>query len=274
MRVAFSILITLISLQKSNGQSIEKTFQLANTLYDSKEYQQAVEVYKRVLFFDTTAQYGPLIYHKIADCLYETAVYSEAAGYYELAYFSEQNDSIKTNLTLRKISCHLIEKEYEMAQEELFSIATDLEGFQEKEKTYYEGVLNFAMEDYKTSEVCFKAIAIDTMAIHTLFRKNDKVSRISPKKAKILSMVLPGLGQFYAGDIKNGFNSLLLTSGLFYLGIRMAINTSLIESAVTVMPWFQRYYTGGFKKAEIIAVERKQQKRYILYNQILDELER
>lgn len=271
-QVVFSILITLISFLKSNGQDIEKTFQFANSLYEIKEYKNAIEAYRRVLFFDSTGFYSPLIYHKIADCLYETSAFSEAANYYELAYFSEQNDSIKNEVSLKKISCHLIEKEYEMAQEELLSMENKLPNEQAKTKLFYEGILNFALEDYSTSEQSFKQLANDTLAIHNLFRKNEKVSKINPKKAKVMSMIIPGLGQFYAGDIKNGINSLVLTTGLFYLGVRMAINTTFIESAITIMPWFQRYYTGGFQKAEIIATERKQQKRYQIYNQVLDEL--
>lgn len=257
-----------------NAQDISETEKFGNQLYDSAEYANAIEVYKRVLFFDTDGWYGPRIYRKIADCLYETEAFTEAATYYELAYFAETDDSVKTDLVLQKASCFLLLRDYTFAQEELFSLSEEILPSQLLKRKFFEGMLYFALEDFTASETLFKEISADTLTIHELFRANEKVSKISPKKAKILSIIFPGLGQFYAGDIKNGINSMLLTSGLFYLGLRSAANTSFFDAAISVLPWFQRYYTGGFAKAEQIAVLKKQQKRHRVFNEIIDEVEK
>lgn len=87
-----------------------------------------------------------------------------------------------------------------------------------------------------------------------------------------MSMIIPGLGQLYAGDIKNGLNSLILTGGLFSLGIYSAINNGFLDASLSVIPWFQRYYQGGFNKAQIIAKAKIEKKRYQIFNQLLDEV--
>ena len=100
-----------------------------------------------------------------------------------------------------------------------------------------------------------------------------KIKNPKPKTAKILSMIVPGSGQFYAGDIKNGINSLLLTGGFIYLGVHAALNYGIINSLASASPWIQRYYLGGFKRAELIAEERLALKRDRIYQQILDVFE-
>ena len=109
--------------------------------------------------------------------------------------------------------------------------------------------------------------------IEQLFIKNEKINRLNPRTARILSMIIPGLGQFYAGDIKNGTNSIILTLGIATWGIVTAVkSTSPFDVLVTAAPWFQRYYMGGYKKAEQIAINEKKKRRSKVYNQILDEV--
>jgi hypothetical protein len=84
-----------------------------------------------------------------------------------------------------------------------------------------------------------------------------------------MSIFLPGLGQFYAGDIKNGLNSLLLTGGFFTIGFIVAINYSLVDAMVAVVPWIQRYYVGGYNRAAGIAENKKKSKQDKVYQAIL-----
>ncbi|MCF8325076.1 MAG: hypothetical protein K9I84_08970 [Leadbetterella sp.] len=271
-QVLFLILIT--NSLTSFGQSLEQTFDFANQLYIQKSYQNAVEAYKRVVYFDSSSLYSNQIYPKIADCLFSLEKYQESADYYDLAYFSTEDSLLKDTYILKKISCFLILQEYDYAEIELLNLGSDLPDSLEYEKNFNEAILRFAKEEYDLSEQIFKKLTSDTLAINELFNQNTKVSRISPKKAKIMSMFMPGLGQIYVGDIKNGLNSFILSAGLFALGLRSAYINNPLDAAISVLPWFQRYYQGGFKKAELIAIAKIQEKRYKIYNQLLDEVEK
>ena len=270
-RVLFLILITNAV---SFGQSLDKTFGFANQLYEQKSYPNAVEAYKRVLFFDSAAVFSNQVFPKIADCLFKLQKYQESAQYYDLAYFSAQDSVLKNAYVLKKISCFLILKQYDYAEVELLGLDENLALPQKKEKDFNEAVLRFAKGEYDVSEQIFKSLVSDSAKVDLLFEKNKKVSKISPKKAKIMSMIVPGLGQLYVGDVKNGLNSFVLSVGLFSLGLRSALINNPLDAAISTLPWFQRYYQGGFKKAELIAIARIQEKRYMIYNQLLDEVEK
>ena len=85
-------------------------------------------------------------------------------------------------------------------------------------------------------------------------------------------MIIPGLGQFYAGDIRDGLNSLIISSAFMYLGINTALQYSFIE-ATSVVPWFARYYMGGYNHAKIIMENRIEEKQFSIYQQILKIIE-
>lgn len=268
-RVLFLILITNAV---SFGQSLDQTFGFANQLYEQKSYPNAVEAYKRVLFFDSAVVFSNQVFPKIADCLFKLQKYQESAQYYDLAYFSAQDSVLKNAYVLKKISCFLILKQYDYAEVELLGIDEILTSPQKKEKDFNEAVLRFAKGEYDVSEQIFKNLVSDSTKVDLLFERNKKVSKISPKKAKIMSMIMPGLGQLYVGDVKNGLNSFVLSIGLLSLGLRSAFTNNPLDAAISTLPWFQRYYQGGFKKAELIAIAKIQEKRYKIYNQLLDEV--
>ena len=114
-----------------------------------------------------------------------------------------------------------------------------------------------------------KRLFLNFNKIDSLFVVLESIKGPKPKKARILSTFLPGLGQLYAGDIKNGINSFVLTGVLFVLGINTAINLTLLDALMTVAPWFQRYYMGGYNRAENIAAEKFKEKQNRVFLSIL-----
>ncbi len=273
MKQVLCLLLIILNFP-SQGQTISQAYVFGNQEFEAGRFVSAIEVYQRVLFFDSTQTYSPSIYARIAHSLYTEKRYAEAANYYDLAYFSTDVDSLKTAYSLQKIASLLFLKQYSFAEVELLDMDTPLQiPSQEKERLFYEGLTAYAQGQFSTAEVAFKGLVSDTTTVHQLFRKNDRISKINPKKAKVLSMILPGLGQLYVGDVKNGLNSMLLTGGLFYLGLRSALNTTFIEGTLSFLPWVQRYYQGGFQKAERIAQEKIQEKRYELLGEILETID-
>lgn len=261
------------------AQDLKQSFDFANELFEKQDYEGAGITYRRIIYFDKADIYRKYCYKNIADCLYETQQFEEAADYYELAFFQQKTDSSKAEVLFRKLSCYLIENSFDYAEIELLNLPNNLNAEQNRRKVFYSAVLNFSTEKYDLAKPQFLAL-IDSSDIESkkrieeLFIKNEKINKLSPRKAKIMSMILPGLGQFYAGDIKNGTNSILLTAGIATWGILAAIKSaSPLDAIITMVPWFQRYYTGGYKKAEQIAINQKKARRAKVYNQILDEIE-
>lgn len=277
MQKILLILFILIS-RVSFSQDLKQSFDFANELFAKKDYLGASVTYRRVIYFDKTEVYRKDCYKNIADCLYETQQYEEAADYYELAFFQQKTDSAKAEVIFRKMSCYLIQNNFEYAEIELLNLPSKLNAEQAKRKIFYTGVLNFSVEKYDLAKTQFLSLIDSTNTesrkkIEQLFTKNEKINKLNPRAARIMSMIVPGLGQFYAGDIKNGTNSIILTVGIATWGIMAAIKSSSpFDVLVTAAPWFQRYYMGGYKKAEQITINEKKKRRSKVYNQILDEI--
>jgi tetratricopeptide (TPR) repeat protein len=258
------------------AQSLAQTFDLAESFYAQNDYTRASQTYRRVLFFDEQKEYSPRCFYKIADCLYRSGRYSEAAPYFDQAYFSSGSDSLRAETLFQKASCYLLMQDYRYAQVELLNMPDHLTEQQQFRLNMYNGILYFSLEEYETSRDYFFKIAKDSTAkvqIKELFEQNKRIEHLSPRRARLLSMLLPGLGQFYAGDVKNGAVSLLLNSGLMYWGARMLATGGGVDAIFTVLPWFQRYYAGGFNKTALIAEERKQKQRREVYNKLLDTIQ-
>lgn len=109
----------------------------------------------------------------------------------------------------------------------------------------------------------------DRGAIHSVFKKVYKAERINPAFSKIANMIIPGSGQIYSGDFKNGLNLTLLLSLLGLLAVNTGVNYSFMDAVITIMPWYQRYYMGGYTKAEQIGIKRKDQKQEQLKSELL-----
>jgi hypothetical protein len=110
--------------------------------------------------------------------------------------------------------------------------------------------------------------------LERLMHKAERVSRKSPKTARTLSMFIPGAGQFYAGDLKNGFNSMLLNGLLMYWFVNTGFNYSFLDAAATISPWLFRYYSGGIRRAGEILEKKKEERLREIFNRVLEEVKK
>jgi hypothetical protein len=83
-------------------------------------------------------------------------------------------------------------------------------------------------------------------------------------------MIFPGLGQFYTHNFKEGFNSFFLSIGLFSLGVYNSVTVDPLYGIISTLPWIQRYYEGGYHKAEKFAKIKRQNNRNKTYNRTID----
>lgn len=256
------------------SQNTEQTFFFAKKLFASSDYEVAVTAYQRALFFDRGV-YRAEAYHHLGNCFYELREYEKASHCYDLAFFSEKNDSVKTELVFKKTSSLLLSKKFNDGIAELLSINDDSPRYIRKKRNFYLGIAYFGLNETDISEKHFLSCidSSDSSSRENLkkqFLRVKKINKRHPKIARILSTILPGAGQFYSGDVKNGLNSLLINAAFIGLGVVVAKNYTPFDAVLAVFPWFQRYYTGGIKKSEIIAIQKINEKRNAVYQNIMD----
>lgn len=166
-----------------------------------------------------------------------------------------------------------MQKQFNLALAELFNLPDSLGYGLEPHKQLLLGIAHYGAGNYGMSKMAFEHFIgnkPETISLlNVQFERVEKAGRINPKTARILSIIIPGAGQFYVGDIKNGINSLLLTGGLAVLSVYVAMTYSILDAFISIIPWYQRYYTGGIKKASIIARNKRDAKRANAYRQII-----
>jgi len=262
------IIFSQAATQKLPAQNFDETIKFADNQFKNKELTNALKTYQRALFFSDGKE-TLYLFQQIAEISYLLNDYETAQKYFGLAINQTDNDTLKTELLFNKASCQILNKNYQYALIDLFSV-TDTTILTVKRLNFYLATCYFGLEDFSRAGTYFKScVALkDQKEIDYLFSKKNLLSP-SPKIARILSMIIPGLGQAYSHDIKSGLNSLLLTSGLIALGIKISLKYSPVDAVFAILPWYQRYYTGGFGKASEIASRKRQLNRNRVYTRVL-----
>jgi len=236
------------------AQDISQTLELANNAKEAENYQAAVEYYERVLFFDSNQEYYPYVSNNIAECYFSLYDYPNAIKYYSLAINLSHDDSLKNIYSLRKIESLILNHNFSYAYIEL--LENEDKNKEDKEWALYAAISCFGMEQYEESKMYFLFLIPsnnkkDSLLVEKSFLKLSKYQkRLKPNRAKWMSFIVPGLGQFYSGNIKNGLNSLILNGLLIYFTIELSITYTVIDAFLATGPWIQRYYLGGTNNAK------------------------
>ncbi|EPR65926.1 hypothetical protein ADICYQ_5071 [Cyclobacterium qasimii M12-11B] len=233
--------------------------------------KEAIAAFQRVLFFGDE-DFQKKVFPNIAECYFLLEDYATASRYFDLAYFSASTDTTKTNYTFKKIESLVREKSFLFAKVELLNLPDNLPPTLSNKKLLYSGIIHYGLGEYDESKASFLQIVSEEtpqMTIIAAFSKLEKVAKISPKKARIMSMIVPGLGQFYAGDVRNGINSLVLNGSFAYLTLQTMFNYSIWDAAISILPWYQRYHMGGYLRAEEAAYEKIRRETGEIFQEII-----
>ncbi len=273
IRIIIYNIIFFSTLNVVYSQTYEQTLDFANKQYNEKKFDLALKTYKRLVFFGKNK---PLfnIYERIAELSFLENKYDDALHYYDLAYDNTTDKQIKIDIEFKKAYIDIVNKNYQFAMMELASIESD-DPLIQKKLNFYLGTTYYGLDNFQKAEEYFDKIVVQDSskrAIRKLFASR-KLHSPSPKTAKILSLIIPGAGQFYTGKIKDGILSFTLIGGMIFLAVYTSINVDIYMSLISVIPWVQRYYTGGYTKAEAMARLKLNQNRNKIFNKIIQQLD-
>lgn len=211
------------------------------------------------MFFDNGIQH-PETFQLLADSYFHLNEYSNAWNFYDLASIRTDNDSSRAEYAAMKAACRLYDKSYNEALIDLLSFQGNLTNEQQWKFNLLAGIATFYLNDYESAKEYLLKCADNTTTpvIDSGFTVIGQLGkRYNPKLARVMSIIFPGSGQIYAGDIKNGLNSFGLVSGLAATAAGLSASVQFIDAAIIVFPWFQRYYMGGYQKAYTITLEKQ-----------------
>ena len=268
----YFLLVSLISLSAySPAQTVGETRAFADSLYTAGRLDEALPVYQRTAYFNRPGVDAEVL-SRIADCFISGGDLEKALEFYDHSYFAQTNDSIKKEVLFRKSACYLRSHNYNFALMELLSLEDSLSAGFGKKRNFYLGMTWYGLEDFDKAGRYFGLAAADQASqekIRTLFADTRRFYRPHPKLASWLSIILPGAGQIYSGEVWSGINSLMLTGFFVGLGFYIVSVSSPVDALFTALPWFQRYYQGGFQRAADFAKNKRTENRSRIFDEVL-----
>jgi tetratricopeptide (TPR) repeat protein len=234
---------------------------------------------QRVLFFDRKT-YGVECYTALAYLTLRQADYAQSAFYFDLLYQNTSNDSLKYDALLGKAGALLLQSKYTQARAELLNLPADrLPAEYATRRHLYLGACLYGERKFDQAENHLAQLlpadaTQDRQQLHKLMQKAKRYARKKPRTARIMSMIVPGSGQFYAGDFKNGLNSLVLNGLLVTWFVHTSMTVSFLDAGMSVGSWVFRYYGGGLRRSGEIVEVKKQERLQKNFQEVLRVLER
>ena len=191
----------------------------------------SISYLRRLVFFEPQNLDN---YYSLAKRYTENKDYDKAIIFFTEMYNKTKLDSVKNEVSFEIAKTYLLKKEYAYAEIEVFNVKEISKYFSDR-KFYYLSIIDFYRSNY-TSSLNY-ALSISYLSkkqkneIEELYKKaKRRYSRPNPNLAAAFSIIVPGSGQIYTGNIKDGVNSLLLTGGALLLFRDISLKYSLYDA--------------------------------------------
>ncbi|MBN1131973.1 MAG: hypothetical protein JXR52_12600 [Bacteroidales bacterium] len=278
MRSIFFQISIVISIypcffSESSGQTIEEAFGYAGELFRSGDYEQTELELRRILFHSDILDKE--CYLLLSECTDRIGRSDRSFEYMRKALVLETDDSIRLEMKLGLIQKFLKSNQPIYSLLLLHEIRNQAPCYAEREILFYLVATHYLLENYSESEENLHKLSAympgyDSASISHLYKKSIRNERKRTFQYSMYSAIIPGSGQLLSGAYRQGIDIFLLNSVIFSCAGILIKYQSVLDAILTVLPFIQRYYLGNIITAKKTAEQQKEEKKYILYNQLLD----
>lgn len=240
-------------LNAQNLLSIQSDY--ADNLFKTKQYFDAITEYKRLLFFDSKKEYAYDVNLKIGKAYKAGAKLDEAINYFAIAEMNASAQAQKSNAKIEIIKTNILRRTTDRALQLLNELENDKSSAIEKDSlNYWRGWAYIFADDWKKAGEYFAKInSYNELKLLCNKVENEKVSVTF---AKVISYILPGAGQIYAGHFGSGLLSLGYNVLFGYLAINSFASDRIFDGAAVGLLLWLRFYRGNIQNAESFAIEK------------------
>lgn len=255
-------------------EGIAQSLQMADSLINGREYALAAVYYEKALFdqnqqleaFSIDAfriKTNNLLYQKI-QCQKALRAFEDAWQTAQRFDLNEFNDTLQFKLRYEAALCGYLSQRYNEAygqiQQARFYIS-------DTTLTVALDVLEILtlneLERWEESKTLFRRYAarnqltIQVDDLYSFIKKKPK----NPDKAQLMSFLMPGLGQVYAGYPKEGLVSAGLQALALGFGVYHVLEHYYFIGFFTGAGLFQTFYFGGARRAALMAEETNRKRK-------------
>ena len=251
------VAITLLFFAAVSVSASDPALDLGDYFFVRENYDAAITEYKRFLFFNADDPRVDEVQFKIGLAYRAQKWWMEAAEAMIAAIQRTTETELQAERRVELAVTLISSGAYDLALAELIKVDMQSQSARLRQRArFLRGVAYLYQFKWEQARSVFQvyfdeipsaagaAAEIDTLFLDALNR-----SQKSEKAARLLSTFLPGLGQTYAGDWKNGLNALLLNGVLGYITLDAAIERDYDDALLSFFFLFYRYYAGNRYRA-------------------------
>lgn len=248
-QILTSLILYSILFCTYNSQAKASPLALADHYVKLKNYDAAITEYKRFLFFQPDDDRVPEIYHRIGIVQRNLGLLREAIDSIRQAVIRTPDKEQKSEYQIDLAVTLIVNKDYDLARLELIKVFIRNPSETLHNRTLLlQGVTYTYQFRWEEAQEILKNYSQDEK-LDELFQKTDNLPYKSKLVAKILSGILPGSGQIYAGNWKSGLNALVLNSAFGYVTVDSILDQNYVDAIMWTYFIFQRYYQGNLYRA-------------------------
>lgn len=243
----------------------ETPLSLGNHLLALGNDDAAITEYKRFLFFHPDDARAGEAYHNIGLAYRKQAMWTAAVTAMRTAIQTTTDKETKTERQLALAVTLIANKNYDMGLLELLKVTMrNPSKPQYRRAMFLQGVAYLYQFRWEEARTALKTARNDAEGQPQTLRESGRLSeeldaridaainapRKSAKLAKILSIILPGAGQFYTGNWQDGLNAFVLNGALGFATVDAALDGHYMDATLWATALFLRYYQGNYYRAE------------------------
>ena len=227
----------------------ELPLSLGKHLFEQGNYDAAITEYKRFLYFHSDDTRIGDVHYNIGLAYKAQGLWTEAVTSLRTATHHATDDESKSEYQLELAVTLIAAQNYDLAQLELIRVTMRAPSASlYRRALFLRGVAYIYQFRWDEARESLKNWSSDER-LNTLFDEAMNTPQKSVNIARILSTILPGAGQVYAGNWRSGLNALLLNSTLGFLTIDAAFDRHYTDAVLWGVLAFWRYYRGNTFRA-------------------------
>ncbi len=246
-----NIVISLLFVLTFNHHN-DLAFGAAEYFFKIGEYKTAVVEYERFLFFnpEVSSETRSYVLYKEALCYRNMKRYKRAIDVLNEAIKNSNDPQFVERLKIEKAVTYIGMKKFDVAEAML--LRTYYFGMQQLKRVaaLFLGIIYAREGNWRKSLKFIKEFQGDTPELEEFSKKVEKANFKSTKKAKWLSVFLPGAGQIYAGHAFSGIDSFILNGGMLTLMVLTMLNKGIILALPFEIMLFRQFYLGNLHNAQ------------------------
>ncbi len=237
-----------------HDQGVEGILDLADYLADQDNHAEAVAEYQRFLFFSKSHPLQGYAYYRCAVAYENLGEWRRASEFYSLSK-EFVPEALQSRVQLRLALTAAVSGQSGRSVLELLRTLR-LSAVEEEQKksvllllTLYAQQQNWhalasavsqASQDFKKDALWLNLL--DSMNIVV---ENARINQKSPSRARLLSTIVPGAGQFYSQNVGGGVNAVVLNAATTSWLVYLARERRPVDFALVFGLLWHRYYSGN-----------------------------